>query len=303
MEKPLPFVSVVVPVFNAESMIGDCIESLLNQDYPKDRYEIIIVNNDSTDGTAEVIRRYPVKYAEERELHTPFAAEDTGIRASRGELLAFCDSDETATPSWVRTLVREMRDGCGAVAGPMLPAPHEKGLFMLYAAADANGNNFTEAGDIDIAASGNLMFRREVYEKLGGYNRKMFTGADLELTRRVHSELGLKLRFTPDAVVYHRPRTSLKNLLKHEARNGYAGAWLQRDRPKSLAQVLWQTLARLVHHVGALAAALVLFWRGSPRRRLFFTGMNILMLMANLYGKLYYRFGGTKCPGIGEQRS
>jgi cellulose synthase/poly-beta-1,6-N-acetylglucosamine synthase-like glycosyltransferase len=239
----------------------------------------------------------------ERELHTPFAAEDTGIRASRGELLALCDSDETAAPSWVRTLVREMRDGCGAVAGPMLPPPNEKGLFRIYAALDNNGNNFTEPGEIDIAASGNLMFRREVYEKLGGFNRRMFTGSDLELTRRVHSELGLKLRFTPDAVVYHRPRTTLKNLLRHEARNGYAGAWLQRDRPRPLALILWQTLARLVRYLGAAAMALVCIWRGSLRRRLFFIGMNILMLMANLYGKLYYRFGGKKCPGIGEQRS
>lgn len=105
MEEALPFVSVIVPVYNAEGMVGDCIESLLNQDYPKDRYEIIIVDNDSTDGTAEVIRRYPVKYMMEREMHTCFAAEDTGARASRGELLAFCDSDETATPSRVRTLV------------------------------------------------------------------------------------------------------------------------------------------------------------------------------------------------------
>ena len=57
MEKALPFVSVIVPVYNAKGMVGDCIESLLNQDYPKDRYEIIVVDNDSTDGTAEVIRR------------------------------------------------------------------------------------------------------------------------------------------------------------------------------------------------------------------------------------------------------
>jgi len=293
VEETLPFVSVIVPVYNAQDIVGDCIESLLNQDYPKDRYEIIVVDNDSTDGTAAAIKRHPVKYMEERKQHNCFAAEDTGARASRGELLAFCDSDETAAPSWIRTLVRELGAGCGAVAGPMLPPPQEKTLFRIYAALDNNGNNYTEAGDIDLAAGGNVMFRREVYEKLGGFNREVATGADLELSRRVHSELGLKLRFTPDAVVFHRPRTSLRKLLRHEARNGWAGEWVRRDRRRPLALILWQTLARLVRHFGAAAMVLVFFWRGSLRRKLLFTGMNILMLMANLSGKLRYRFGGS----------
>ena len=291
MEKTPPFVSVIVPVYNAEGMVGDCIESLLNQDYPKDRYEIIVVDNDSADGTAAVIKRYPVQYMEERKQHNCYAAEDTGARASRGELLAFCDSDETATPSWIRTLVRELGDDCGAVAGPMLPPPDEKGLFRLYAALDNNGNNFTQAGDVDRAAGGNLMFRREVYEKLGGFNREVRSGADIELSRRVHSELGLKLRFTPDAIVFHRPRTSLKKLLKHEARNGWAGEWLRRDRPRPLALILWHTAAKLVRHLGAGVMALVLFWRGALQKRFFFIGMNILMLSANIYGRLRYRLG------------
>lgn len=92
----LPFVSVIVPVYNSEDMIGECIEALLDQDYPKDRYEVIIVDNDSTDGTAEVIKRYPVKYVLEAEVHTSYAVENAGIRHARREAFGFCAAGHVA---------------------------------------------------------------------------------------------------------------------------------------------------------------------------------------------------------------
>jgi glycosyltransferase involved in cell wall biosynthesis len=64
----LPFVSVAVPICNGEDMIGECIEVLLDQDFPKDLYEAIAVDNDSTDGIAAVIGRYPVLYILEDEI-------------------------------------------------------------------------------------------------------------------------------------------------------------------------------------------------------------------------------------------
>ena len=101
----------MVPVYNGESMIGKCIESLWNQDYPKDRYEIIIVDNDSKDGTAEVIKRYPAKYVLEDKIHTSYGARNTGARHAKGELRAFCDADETAEKQWLKTLVAGLADG------------------------------------------------------------------------------------------------------------------------------------------------------------------------------------------------
>jgi glycosyltransferase involved in cell wall biosynthesis len=291
VEKPMPFVSVIVPVYNAVDMVGDCIESLLNQDYPKDRYEIIIVDNDSTDGTAEVIRRYPVQYLLEAATHTSYAARNTGVQKARGELLAFCDADETAGPAWIRSLVAALGEGYGGSAGPMLPAPHEKTLFMAYAASDANPYHFDAPTDIQVAVTGNVMFRRSVFDQLGGFGLQA-SGADLTFSRRVISELGLKVRFTPDAFVYHKPRTTLMKLLRREARAGYGGESSHRDQPRPVLPMLWQAMVRLLKNAAVAAATLLFVWHAWFRKKCFWAIMNILMVFANLYGKFRYRFGG-----------
>ena len=291
MEKTLPFVSVIVPVYNAKEMVGDCVESLLNQDYPKDRYEIIIVDNDSTDGTAEIIRRYPVQYLLEAGMHTSYAARNTGARKARGELLAFCDADETAGRAWIRALVAALGEGYAGSAGPMLPAPHEETLFMAYAASDANPHHFDAPTDIVVAVTGNVMYRRSAFKDLGGFDVQA-SGADLTFSRRVITELKMKLRFTPEAFVYHKPRTTLAKLLQHEARAAYGGESSHRDRPRPMLPILGQALARLLKNAAVAAATLLLVWHARFRRKCFWAAMNVLMIFANLYGKLRYRLGG-----------
>ncbi len=290
MEKTLPFVSVIVPVYNAKDMIGDCVESLLNQDYPKDRYEIIIVDNDSTDGTAEVIRRYPVQYLLEAAMHTSYAARNTGAQKARGELLAFCDADETASPAWIRSLIAALGEGYGGSAGPMLPVPHEETLFMAYAASDADPYHFDAPADIPVAVTGNVMYRRSVFDQLGGFDPQL-SGADLTFSRRVTSELGFKVRFTPDAFVYHRPRTTLMKLLKHEVRDAYGGESSHRHQPRPMPRILWRAMVRVSKSAAVAAVTLPLIWRARFRRKCFWAVMNILMVFANLYGRFRYRLG------------
>jgi glycosyltransferase involved in cell wall biosynthesis len=74
------FVSVVIPVFNGENIIGTCIKSILKQSYPNEKYEIIIVDNGSTDTTREIIKRYPVKMLIEDSIRSSYGARNTGIK-------------------------------------------------------------------------------------------------------------------------------------------------------------------------------------------------------------------------------
>src|SRR5262245_56398582 len=85
-----PSVSVIVPVYNGAQSIGNCIESLLKQDYPN--YDIIVVNNNSTDNTVEIVRKYPVRlvFCLER---GPAAARNAGINTSTADIIAFTDAD------------------------------------------------------------------------------------------------------------------------------------------------------------------------------------------------------------------
>ena len=85
-------ISVILPVYNAEQTIGPCIESLLDQDFPKDQCERIVVDNNSTDGTKDRIQRYNVNCTVESEIQTSYAARNRGIREAVGEVLTFIGS-------------------------------------------------------------------------------------------------------------------------------------------------------------------------------------------------------------------
>jgi len=103
----LPRASVVVPVFNAVGEIGRLVESLLAQDYPRDRFEIVVVDNGSTDGTAGSVAGFPVKLLKETDVQSSYAARNRALAEVTGEWVAFTDADCFAPPggsarSWHR---------------------------------------------------------------------------------------------------------------------------------------------------------------------------------------------------------
>lgn len=101
----LPSVSVVVPVYNGAETIAACIESLLKQDYPSDRYDIIIVENGSTDNTTEIVKRFPVRLFHSYDKG-PAPARNMGLSVSSAEIVAYTDADCVAAPNWLSELVK-----------------------------------------------------------------------------------------------------------------------------------------------------------------------------------------------------
>ena len=112
------FISVIIPVYNGERTIGACVESLLAQDYPKDKYEVIIVDNNSKDKTAGIIKEYSVQYLFEGRIQSSYAARNAAIKAAKGEILAFTDADCAADKEWLKNGIAEFIDNkIGCVAG------------------------------------------------------------------------------------------------------------------------------------------------------------------------------------------
>src|SRR3990170_3006911 len=97
----IPKISVIVPVYNDAQRIGKCIESLLQQTYPHEKYEVIIIDNGSTDETREVIKKYPVKLLIEDKIQSSYAARNKGIKNAKGEVIAFTDSDCIPGNDWI----------------------------------------------------------------------------------------------------------------------------------------------------------------------------------------------------------
>ena len=224
-----PFVSVIVPVYNAEDMIGDCIESLLAQDYPSDRYEIIIVDNDSTDDTADVIKRYPVKYVLEDQIHTSYAARNTGARNARGEALAFCDADQIAAERWLTNLLSHWheRDKYAGFCGPCPPKPvKSKPLMSRYWAEQNLGvtNLGPEDTQVDRWFTGNLCVRADRFWELAGFDPHCPSGGDGQFTRRLSRRSGSPLLYVGAAVQHHRIRLSCGSIVRQRFRIAYGAA-------------------------------------------------------------------------------
>jgi glycosyltransferase involved in cell wall biosynthesis len=214
MEPPL--VSVVVAVYNMESTIGRCIESLLEVDYP--RKEIIIVDDGSTDDTPRIVSRYPVKYIS-KENEGVASARNLGIEHARGEIIAFTDGDCYVEKHWLRALVEKFGDGVGGVGGEvvfMTADPLTTAISIEYR------DRFKgRRGDTKSIACINAAFRREVFQRVGGFKRVLgesVGGEDIEFSYRV-IEAGYKLRYEPGARVYHDHQTMSSAFLKRNYRN------------------------------------------------------------------------------------
>ena len=111
--------SVIVPVYN-DPRVEACISSLLTQDYPKELYEVIVVDNNSNDTTSEVIQRFNVKYVREDRKGSYFAR-NKGLEIAKGDVAAFIDADCVAAPHWLSELLRDFKDPhVGGIGGRLL---------------------------------------------------------------------------------------------------------------------------------------------------------------------------------------
>jgi glycosyltransferase involved in cell wall biosynthesis len=204
--------SVIVPAYNAEKNIATLIESLLHLDYPKELLEIIIVDNNSTDRTKEIINQYPVKLLEEKNIQSSYAARNTGIRNSKGEILAFTDSDCMVSDEWLKSGIQCLQEGAGdIIIGEVKSlSDHKLNIFEKYDKITAFRHS---------CKTWNLITPKKVFDKVGFFNERLISGGDTEWGERA-KEKGVVISLCKQAVVYH-PLRSCNSLFKKQIRVGY----------------------------------------------------------------------------------
>lgn len=243
-DSQLPFVSIIVPVYNDPKRIGPCIEALLRQKWPEDRREIIIVDNNSTDGTRDVIARYPVRLLVEKDRQSSYAARNLGLREARGEIIAFTDSDARAHANWLRNGIERMeRDridylSCrvkmffGSGARPTL-------LDMVdYHFAFDNQVDLQHSHSTPTVA---LITRRAVIDKVGGFSEELISGGDVEFGDRVW-RAGFRQEYEGSAIVYHPCRSRPRAFFKRTWRYGRGRLVLSRRFPERFGSPLGHVL-------------------------------------------------------------
>jgi cellulose synthase/poly-beta-1,6-N-acetylglucosamine synthase-like glycosyltransferase len=203
-----PFVSIVIAAKDEQGNIGRCLDSLLAQNYPGDKFDIFVVDDCSEDCTAEIVRTYAARFAKVHLLQVKSPPENlpgkqhalaVGIEGSRGEIILTTDANCTAFPEWISKTAALFSPEVGLVAGfTLLEA---KGLFAKLQCLDllyllTIGWGATGIGKPTSAFGKNLGFRRKAYEEVGGYQRLGFAlNEDLALLEAIHDTHRWRIRF------------------------------------------------------------------------------------------------------------
>jgi glycosyltransferase involved in cell wall biosynthesis len=215
------FISVIVPSFNRKSEIQELLNSLSEQRLPRDQFEILIVDDGSTDDTERLIADFitstnmPVRFI--RQDHQgPGAARNLGMDKAQGEIFVFIDSDCTAPPNWLSVIKKAFnddpdlrafggRDDARADFPPLLLAINYSMTSFLTTGGMRGGKKKRLAKFYP--RSFNMGLHRQLYEKIGGFGG-MRHGQDIEFSNRIIKSGG-KVAYLHDSFVYHKRRTSL----------------------------------------------------------------------------------------------
>lgn len=244
----LPFVSIIIPVYNDSARLKLCLEALEAQDYPDDLYEVVVIDNNSSEPVAPVTGPFArVKLVHESQPG-PDAARNTGLTNASGEYFAFTDSDCIPYPDWLRKGVEKLlaNPEAGLIGGrvDVFPQdPNQLTLVELYESV------FAFPTKLNITAhhfmpTCNMFTTRQVFDKVGEFDSDLKTPGDEEWGQRVHSH-GLPLIYDDDIAIRHPARRTYAALHKKIKRITYRFVGLLRERSEGSVYTNTRFLRRL----------------------------------------------------------
>jgi glycosyltransferase involved in cell wall biosynthesis len=226
-----PRVSVVVCTYNGAATLEQCLRSLLALNYPD--YEVIVVDDGSTDHTRGILERFRSVRAIHQENLGLSTARNVGLQAATGEIVAYTDSDCFADPDWLTHLVHQLQcTDAAAIGGPNL-TPNDGRLAACMAACPGQPTHVLESDQLAEHIPGcNMAFHRDALEQIRGFDPQFCkAGDDVDVCWRLQ-QAGKWITFAPGAFVWHHRRQGPRAYLKQQAGYGEAEALLQFKHPE-----------------------------------------------------------------------
>jgi len=254
-------ISVVIPVRNSASTLGRCLEALASQSVPASRYEIIVVNDGSTDATQQVALSHAVACLN-IEPSGPAAARNQGAAQARGELILFTDGDCAPAPDWIERLSAPFVDA-EVVGARGVYRTRQTSLIARFVQQEYQDkyDRTAQQASIDFIDTYSAAYRRPVFQANGGFETAFSAPSveDQEFSFRL-AEKGYKLVFAPLAAVYHQHDRTLGEYIRRKFWIGYWKAFLLRWHPEKALGDSHTPLSQRVQMglVGLAAAAAVL---------------------------------------------
>lgn len=265
-----PFVTVIVPCRNEASFISRCLDTIVANDYPKDRMEVLVVDGLSEDGTRSIVLDYALRYPFIRMLDNPEritpTALNAGIRQSQGDSILWMSAHNAYQVDYIsRSVEAQARYDADNVGGIIRARPRRE-TFLGYAIVEALGSRFgvgnshfrTHPKDVhpaDTVFGG--CYRRGVFERVGLFNENLVRGQDMEFNLRLR-RAGGKILVVPGIVSEYFARSEPWGFLEHTFING---VWaILPFRHSSIIPVSWRHLVPGLFVSSLLASSLAAWW-------------------------------------------
>jgi glycosyltransferase involved in cell wall biosynthesis len=203
------YISVVVATYNRRELLEKCIRSLFEQSYSKDDYEIIIVDDGSTDNTQALVNELkslspsPLKYIKQ-DNGGPSSARNKGVKNATGQIIAFIDSDAIADSKWLESIANSFKNNDVAGVG---------GRIIPYGTVETPFSTLIEIKD-NFSASSNIAYKKCDLLDVGLFDETLICNEDTDLSYRI-TQSGKKIISSRNAIVYHPSRQkSMKEILR-----------------------------------------------------------------------------------------
>jgi glycosyltransferase involved in cell wall biosynthesis len=252
MNNKLFFVSIIIPVYNNNEQLKTCLMALQNQTYSSNNYEIIIVDNGSTETVITelktLVKEFNNVILTQEENPGSYGARNKGISLAKGEILAFTDSDCIPTETWLEKGVKMLIDHpeSGLVAGKIeifpqfveFPTPVEIYENFTYLRQDLYLQNY------HFGATANLFTFRKIFEQIGLFDGTLKSGGDVEWGNRVF-EAGYLQLYCEDALICHPARRTFQDIKKKLIRTTQ-GDYILKKRKNDSNLKFWLELIRML---------------------------------------------------------
>lgn len=271
-----PFLSVIIPTRNRAALLYNTLESLTSQTYPADRFEVIVIDNGSTDSTAEVCKHFERRIPQFKSIYDPrpglHNGRHTGLEAANGDILVYADDDIEALPTWLEGVAESFADPSAALVGgkilPKFEGAPPNWVNEISCKTDLGWSlgwySILDFGDTvheishEYVWGCNFSIRKDVLKKAGGFHPDSipkelikYRGDGETAVSFAVRDMGLKAMYNPKASVYHvvsSDRLSLEYIYQRAFNQGISNSYTSIRKKRALSPPMqYAVLTNTVH--------------------------------------------------------
>lgn len=230
-------VSVIIPIYNGESDLPELIKCLYNQTYPQELVEYLLIDNNSSDRTSEILaaaskeaqeKNINFKHLTQNKIQSSYAARNLGIRKASYQILVFTDADCRPDTHWLEKIVQPLdKSSVGIVVGGIIALPGTSLLEKYAERKQLLSQKFlVEHPFCPYGQTANIAIRKQAFIEVGLFRPYLTTGGDADICWRIQKETNWQLEYVPEAIISHRHRSNLKSFRSQFRRYGSSNRYL-----------------------------------------------------------------------------